>query len=92
MSAASPTCTSCGYNHISLPGRTCTRKTWHKPITEKSPMSRALQEEYRHTQGSYIPNWVAARLRVEAFRRGKTAGALSAEILINWANKAGGRP
>ncbi len=84
----SPYCPSCGYNHKSCPGATCKRKRWHKPIG----VDFHCQEVFPHTHASYIPNWVHARLRVEAFKRGMTAGKLSSEVLEAWAEKKGGKP
>lgn len=86
----SPYCHSCGYYHKAHPGASCKQKRWHKPFADGIELSD--QERFMTTHASYVPNWVRARLRVEATKRGVTAGKLSSEILEIWAANKSGRP
>jgi hypothetical protein len=88
-SPLSPYCCSCGWNHKSIPGKSCKHPRWHKPLPGAN---EDLIRHSRATIGAYVPNWVAARIRREATKDGKTLGALASELLEAWAKKHGGIP
>lgn len=89
MGMLSPYCYSCGWSHKSLPGKTCKQPKWHKPL---AGVDEHLLRYHRVTAGTYVPAWIGARLRVEATKKGSTAGSLMGEILEAWAKRKGGVP
>lgn len=88
MGMLSPYCHSCGWSHKSLPGKSCKQSEWHEPID----VDEELQRNHRVSAGTYVPAWIGARLRVEATKKGSTAGRLMGEILEAWATRKGGIP